>query len=90
MSNVDSVFEHVASTVAEELKISRAELDQHTDLRRLRNLESVKLLRIISRVERHFGCEIDEDSIYRAVTLGDLVTAVRSTMNTTAEAGLPS
>lgn len=79
MSNAltaDRVFEFVASTVAEELKMPVAELAPDTDLRRLRNLESVKLLRIISRVERHFDCEIDEDAIYRAVTLGDLVTAV--------------
>lgn len=87
---VERVSEYAASVIAEELKILVTELNHDTDLRSLRNLESVKLLRIISRIERHFGCEIDEDSIYRAVTLGDLVDAVAATLSTPAGTGVSS
>jgi len=84
----DAIFRQVALTIADELKLIAADLSQTTDLRRLPGLESIKLLRIVSRVERHYGVELDEDAIYRATSLGDVVDAVVACLAVPGKLGL--
>lgn len=66
----------VTGFVAEELGIDAHELTDDTVLKELPGADSVRLLRIVSKLERQCEVEFDDDDIFRSATLGELVTMV--------------
>lgn len=52
------------------------EFAPETVIRELPGIESMKVLRIITKVERQFGVEMDDEVVFNMGTYGDLVTAL--------------
>jgi len=66
----------IVGFVCDELKLEPAELGVDVNLRELPGVESVKVLRVIARIERQFDCELDDEVVFRVETVQELVGAV--------------
>lgn len=53
-----------------------------TDLRALEGADSVKLLRIIARIEERFDIELEDAEVFGVSTVEGIVAAVRSASGT--------
>lgn len=83
-SEVGALYTFVAATIAQELKIDEVQLTPTLDLRSIPGIESIKVLRIICKVEQKYDVELEDDAVFRANTIQDIVDAVR---NATAASG---
>jgi len=73
------VVADVRAIVADVLKVSESELPGSADLRALPGIDSVKILRIVTRLEQRHDIELSEDVVFKLVTLQDLEALVRDT-----------
>jgi acyl carrier protein len=74
--NTSDVYAFIAATIANELKMNAHELTPTTELRAVDGVESIKVLRIISKVEQKYDVELDDDTVFRVNTIQDIVDAV--------------
>ncbi|GAA1013163.1 hypothetical protein Aple_016740 [Acrocarpospora pleiomorpha] len=65
-----------AEFIAAELKISAAELNGADVLKELPGADSLKLLRVVSKLERRWDVEFDDEAIFGARTIDELVILV--------------
>ena len=83
----DDIYTFVASTIAQELKLEEREevqLSPTLNLRSVAGIESIKVLRIICKVEQKYDIELEDDVVFRVNTIQDIVDAVK---NATAGSG---
>jgi acyl carrier protein len=64
------------SIIRTELNDPSLVFESATVIRELPGIESMKVLRIISKIERQFGVELDDDVVFNVGTFGDLVGAL--------------
>lgn len=62
--------------LATELKISPAEIGQHDTLKDLPGADSIKLLRVVSKLERRWDVEFDDEAIFAAKSVDELADLV--------------
>lgn len=67
----------VAAIAAAQLGVEEP-LGPETDLRTLDGVDSLRLLRLVTRVEEHFGVELDDAEVFDAHTVGALADLVRA------------
>lgn len=67
----------ISRLVSEELKLPVEELQASTNLRELPGVESIRVLRIIARLERTYDVELEDELVFRVQTLGELAEAIR-------------
>lgn len=67
----------VAAIAAAQLGVE-GPLDPGTDLRTLDGVDSLRLLRLVTHVEEHFGVELDDAEVFDTHTLGALAELVRT------------
>jgi acyl carrier protein len=84
MSVESTTDESVASVVAEylatELKISTAEIAGDDVLRDLPGADSMKMLRVVSKLERNWDVEFDDEAIFAVKTVDELVALVEKSV----------
>ena len=84
MSVESTTGEQVASVVAEslaaELKISTAEIAGDDVLRDLPGADSMKMLRVVSKLERKWDVEFDDEAIFAVKTVDELVALVEKSI----------
>ena len=68
--------EQVVEYLAAELKISTAEVGGADVLKELPGADSMKLLRVVSKLERRWNVEFDDKDIFSARTIDELVALV--------------
>jgi len=83
VSESNELYTFVATTIAQELKIDAVQLTPTLDLRSIAGIESIKVLRIICKVEQKYDVELEDDAVFRANTIQDIVDAVRNASDTT-------
>lgn len=71
------LYNFVAATIAKELKIDERQLTPSVDLRSIDGIESIKVLRIITKVEQKYGVELEDSAVFRANTIQDIMDAVK-------------
>ncbi|GLZ52147.1 acyl carrier protein [Actinomycetospora sp. NBRC 106378] len=67
----------VAAIVADQLGIE-GPLHAATDLRTLDGVDSLRLLRLVTRIEEHFGVQLDDAEVFDTHTVGALADLVRA------------
>jgi acyl carrier protein len=77
-SETGELYTFVAGTIAQELKIDEVQLTPTLDLRSIAGIESIKVLRIICKVEQKYDVELEDDAVFRANTIQDIVDAVHN------------
>lgn len=72
----------VRDYVAKELGIEQATIEDDTVLKELPGADSVRLLRIVSKLERHWDAEFEDEDIFKSSTLDELITLVAGYLGT--------
>jgi acyl carrier protein len=71
------LYNFVATTIAKELKIDELKLTPGVELRSIDGIESIKVLRIVCKVEQKYDVELQDDAVFRANTIQDIMDAVK-------------
>lgn len=72
----DEIIELGRELVATELKLDPAEVTADVHLRELDGADSVRLLRVVARLERHYDLEFDDEDIFTTDTIGHFANLV--------------
>lgn len=72
----ETTREKVVRIVAQELGAEPGSLRPDSDLRQVEGATSVKVLRAVAKVERSFDIELDDEEIFGAATVEDVVRIV--------------
>lgn len=70
----------VRQLLAEELKLEPASIGDTSDVRALPGVDSVKIVRVVAKIERSYGLEFDDDDIFQLVTIEDIAELILRTM----------
>jgi acyl carrier protein len=74
--SVEEIRGTIVGFIHDELKLSPGRIAAATNLRELPGAESVKILRVIARIERAFDIELEDEIVFRIERLDDLVREV--------------
>jgi acyl carrier protein len=77
----DEIATVTAEYLATELKVSPADISGSNVMRELPGADSIKLLRVVSRLERRWDVEFDDEAIFAANTVDELTTLVQQHLN---------
>jgi acyl carrier protein len=64
--------------LAAELKIDASAITEDSVLRELPGVDSIQLLRVVSRLEREWDTEFDDEDVFASATFADLADMVTS------------
>jgi acyl carrier protein len=72
----DEVVTTLRLIVSDILNVPTEQITMDAKIANLAHVESIKLLRIAGKIERRFDVELDDESIFRNGTFGDLVSEI--------------
>lgn len=77
---LDDVIGTVADLVAAEFGVPRADLTPDLDLSTVEGADSVKVLRVVAKIERAYDVELEDDEVFGFKTIRDVATSVQKTV----------
>lgn len=80
MNTRDEIAEITVEFIAAELKTSTSEINGSDVLKELPGADSLKLLRVVSKLERRWDVEFDDEDIFAVKTVDELVILVEKTL----------
>lgn len=66
----------VREVIAGELQLATSDVDMSRDLRNVEGVDSVKVLRVIAKVERKYDIELADEQVFSFKSGNDVVAAV--------------
>ncbi|MDN5914535.1 MAG: acyl carrier protein [Pseudonocardia sp.] len=75
-TTTEEITTSVIEIVAEVLGADAAELSPGTDLRTVEGADSIKVLRIIARIEQRYDIELDDAEVFGVSTVEQVATVV--------------
>jgi acyl carrier protein len=72
----DEIISTVSAILARELAMPAEELTADLDLRAVEGADSVKVLLMISKIERTYDIEIEDEDVFSLSTINDVVRIV--------------
>jgi acyl carrier protein len=72
----DTLVGEITEIVADELGVPAGSLAPSTDLRGLEGADSVRLLRVVAKIERRFDVELEDEDVFGVSSVADLATVV--------------
>ena len=72
----EEVFADLARIVSAMLKVPAGVLKENSRLSDLALVESIKLLQIAGKIERHFKIELDNEALFRRGSLGEIAAEI--------------
>jgi acyl carrier protein len=79
-TTADEITATVTDIAAAEIGVPPASLAPDTDLRAIEGIDSVKVLRMIARIEREYGVELSDEDVFSLTTVEGTVSAVRAAL----------
>jgi acyl carrier protein len=73
---LDSIIETLTALVASEFGQPASELAPDLDLSTVEGADSVKVLRVVAKIERAYDIELEDDEVFGLKTIRDVATAV--------------
>jgi acyl carrier protein len=73
---VDDILHTVTEIATAETGIPAAELGSAADLRGMAGVDSVRVLRMVARIERTYDIELDDQDVFGMSTLADVAAVV--------------
>jgi acyl carrier protein len=70
----------VTEIAAIELGVPAANLSPETDLREIEGMDSVKVLRMIAKIEHAYDIELDDEVVFDLTTIAGTTEAVRAAL----------
>jgi acyl carrier protein len=80
----DEVVTTLRHIVSDILNVPAEQITMDAKIANLAHVESIKLLRIAGKIERRFDVELDDESIFRNGTFGDIVSEILELRKTAA------
>lgn len=62
--------------IAEELALPAGDIGDDLPLKELAGADSVKMLRVVARIERHYDTEFEDEDVFKVHTLNELTDLV--------------
>ncbi|KAA9151249.1 acyl carrier protein [Amycolatopsis acidicola] len=75
-ADVSTVPETVTEIVAAELGRTPGSLARGTDLRAVEGADSIKVLRMVAKIEQAYDIELEDEEIFGLTTLDEVITVV--------------
>lgn len=72
----NDIVHRITEIVATELGVAADTLAPDTDLRGIEGADSVRLLRVVARVEQTWDVELDDADVFGVASIADLSTVV--------------
>jgi acyl carrier protein len=82
MTSRQEIVEHVRAIAAKETGIPVAELTPELDLRKVEGVDSVKVLRVVARIERDYDIELSDEQVFSFSSVSDVADAVVAALRT--------
>jgi acyl carrier protein len=79
-ASLDQITETVRGIVAEVLAVPVGSLSVDTDLREVEGADSIKVLRLIARIEREYDVELEDSDVFGVSTIGEVAGVVRKAL----------
>ncbi|MFC7304195.1 acyl carrier protein [Streptomyces monticola] len=76
----DQIIDEITRIVAAELDAPAAEFTPETDLRRRQGADSVKVLRIVARIEQRYDIELPDEEVFSVSTISQVTTVVEKAL----------
>ena len=80
-SATDDITRTITDIAAAELGVPAANLDPDADLRAIEGIDSVKVLRMIARIERAFDIELDDEDVFGIASIAGTTLVVRKALD---------
>ena len=74
--NTSGITEAVVGIVAEVLGVDAADLSTDTDLRTVEGADSIKVLRIIAKIEQRYDVELEDEDVFGVSTVAQVAEVV--------------
>ncbi|WP_239313562.1 MULTISPECIES: acyl carrier protein [unclassified Frankia] len=72
----EQIVAAITGIVTEELGLAAGSVTPSADLRSMQGADSVKVLRMIARIERHYDVELDDEDIFTLSSIHDVALVV--------------
>lgn len=72
------ILQAIREIASKELGIPESDIEPDVELATLENVDSVKILRVVARLERRLGVQIEDDDIFALQKISDLVGLLES------------
>ena len=82
MTSRQELVEQVRSIAAAETGIPVEELSPELDLRKAEGVDSVKVLRVVARIERDYDVELSDEQVFAFASVSDVADAVLEALRT--------
>jgi acyl carrier protein len=82
MTSRQEIVEQVRAIAAKETGIPVAELSPELDLRKVEGVDSVKVLRVVARIERDYDVELSDEQVFSFASVSDVADAVVEALRT--------
>lgn len=76
MTSTADILRTVTEIATAETGIPAAELRPEADLRGMEGVDSVRVLRMVAKIERAFDIEMEDEEVFGLSSLNDVVTVV--------------
>jgi acyl carrier protein len=84
--STDELITEITGIVAEELGIAAEAVSPDADLRAVEGADSVKVLRVVARIERAHDVELEDEEVFGASTVREVAEVVSRALSETAAA----
>ncbi|GLZ36526.1 acyl carrier protein [Actinokineospora sp. NBRC 105648] len=75
-TTLDDITSTVTGIAAAEIGVQAAEMAADTDLRGVEGVDSVKVLRMIAKIERQYDVELEDEDVFGVSTVADVAAVV--------------
>ncbi|ADP80663.1 acyl carrier protein [Pseudofrankia inefficax] len=82
--STDELITEITGIVAEELGVSTEAVSPDADLRAVEGADSVKVLRVIARIERAHDVELEDEEVFGASTVREVAEVLQRALAETA------
>jgi acyl carrier protein len=79
-ATLDTIIDTLTDLVANEFGVPRDGLTADVDLSTIEGADSVKVLRVVAKIERTYDIELEDEDVFGFKTIRDVATSVSSTV----------
>jgi acyl carrier protein len=80
-ASLDQITDSVRAIVADVLSVPADELSTDSDLREVEGADSIKVLRLIARIEREYDVELEDEDVFGVSTIAEVADVVRKALD---------
>jgi acyl carrier protein len=77
---ISEITETVTAIVSDVLAVPTTDLTADTDLRNVEGADSIKVLRLIARIERDYDIELEDADVFGVSTITEVAGVVRTAL----------